>query len=328
MLKDRWGRQVTYLRISVTDRCNLRCVYCMPPEGVTWQPHDRMLTYEEITAVVRVAAENGVNEVRLTGGEPLVRKGITELVREIAAVPGIEDISLTTNALLLEKMAVPLAQAGLRRVNISLDTLQPEKFARITRGGSFAQVWRGILAAEAAGLTPIKINVVAVRGINDDEIAALAGLSLVHPWNIRFIELMPVKNQESWGPGFPPPDQAYFSVQEIFELLKPWDPRPVESKVGSGPAREYRLDGGPGKVSFITPIGEQFCDRCNRLRLTADGYLKPCLLSDREIYLLPALRAGEPVLPLLMEAVEAKPQGHELDQKHLPAGRCMQQIGG
>lgn len=327
-LKDRWGRQITYLRVSVTDRCNMRCVYCMPSEGVAWQPHETILRYEEIAQVVRVAAEHGVRQVRLTGGEPLVRKDLPDLVRMIAATPGIEDVSLTTNAILLERMAEPLAKAGLRRVNISLDTLQPEKFARITRGGSFAQVWRGIEAAEANGLNPIKINAVAMRGVNDDEILDLARLSLTRAWNIRFIELMPVKNQAPWGPDFPKPEDIYLSVQEILALLEPLKLQSEDSKVGCGPAKEYRAEGAPGKIGFITPLGEMFCDQCNRLRLTADGHLKPCLLSDGEIDLLPALRAGEPIFPYMQQAVELKPQGHELLEKHLPAGRCMQQVGG
>ena len=211
MLIDSWGRQITYLRISVTDRCNLRCVYCMPPEGIQLQAHADILRYEEIAEVVRAAAQEGVREVRLTGGEPLTRPNLPALVGMLASIPGIEDISLTTNALLLERFALPLAEAGLKRVNISLDTIRPERFARITRGGSFEQAWRGILSAEQAGLTPIKINVVAMRGINDDEFIDLARLSVDHPWQVRFIEIMPVKNRVCLGrwisqldPGFHP----------------------------------------------------------------------------------------------------------------------------
>jgi cyclic pyranopterin phosphate synthase len=328
MLTDRYGRQITYLRISVTDRCNLRCVYCLPPEGATWQPHDTILRYEEIAEVVRVMAQQGVREVRLTGGEPLVRQDLPRLVRMIADTPGIEDISLTSNGILLERMAVPLAEAGLKRVNISLDTLQAERFARVTRGGSFEKAWKGILAAEAAGLGPIKINAVAMRGVNEDEIIPLARLALEYPWHIRFIELMPVKNQSPWGPGFPDPETVYLPVQEMLEMLAPLGLTPVEASVGSGPAKEYRVNGGPGTVGFITPLGEQFCDRCNRLRLTADGHLRPCLLSDEEIHLLPALRAGQSLLPLIQQAVAAKPLGHELPHNHYPTGRCMQGIGG
>ncbi len=328
MLQDPFGRPITYLRVSVTDRCNLRCVYCLPPEGVVLQSHSDMLHYEEIAAIVQVAAEQGVRAVRLTGGEPLVRKGIEELVRLLSAINGIEDLSLTTNAMLLEKMAAPLAEAGLKRVNISLDTLDADKFARITRGGSLEKVWRGLLAAEAAGLTPIKLNVVALRGINQDELPTLARLTLEHPWHVRFIELMPVKNQAPWGAGFPDPETAYLSIQEMRRQLEPLGIQPATHEVGQGPAREYRLPNGLGRIGFISPLGEHFCEHCNRLRLTADGALRPCLLSDVEVPLLPALRAGEPILPYLQQAVSLKPLGHELAQHHLPLSRGMFQIGG
>ena len=328
MLTDRFGRQITYLRISVTDRCNLRCVYCMPAEGLQPLPHHEIMRYEEIAEVVRVAAENGVREVRLTGGEPLVRKNLVDLVRMIAATPGIEDVSLTTNGLLLESMAAPLAEAGLRRVNVSLDTLQAEKYARITRGGSFERAWRGLEAAEAAGLTPIKLNVVAMHGVNDDELEAMARLSLDHPWHIRFIELMPVNNQTQWGENFPAPQDTYLSIQEMLTRLEPLGLQPEHADIGSGPAQEYRLRGAVGKIGFISPLGESFCGGCNRLRLTSDGNLRPCLLCDIELALLPALRAGEPILPILQQAVDAKPVGHQLAQTRQKMNRCMLQIGG
>jgi cyclic pyranopterin phosphate synthase len=328
MLIDPFGRQITYLRISVTDRCNLRCVYCMPSEGITWQPHESIIRYEEIDEIVKEAARQGVNEIRLTGGEPLARRGLPELVRMIANIPGIDDISLTTNGLLLEKFAGALAAAGLKRVNISLDTLQPEKFRRITRGGQLEQVWAGLAEAESQGLAPIKINTVAMRGVNEDELLDLARLSLDHPWNMRFIELMPINNQQPWGEGFPSPEQAYLSIQAIEEILKPLGLEPIQGKIGNGPAREYRMKDGRGTVGFITPLGDSFCERCNRLRLTADGNLRPCLLSDVEISVLPALRAGEPILPYLQKAVALKPEGHGLTSSFEPGRRCMMQIGG
>lgn len=328
MLQDHYGRQITYLRISVTDRCNLRCVYCLPPEGAAWQPHSSILRYEEITQVARAAAEQGVRALRLTGGEPLVRAGLTGLVRMLAAIPGIDDLSLTTNGLLLEKMAAPLAEAGLRRINISLDTLQPERYTRITRGGSLEQVWRGLEAAERCGLTPLKINAVAMRGVNAGELVDLARLSLERAWHIRFIELMPVSNQTAWGEGLPSPDQAYLSVHEMLEILRPLGLKPATAVAGNGPARFYALPGARGTVGFISPLGEHFCQSCNRLRLTADGNLRPCLLSDVEIPLLPALRAGEPVIPYLQKAVDLKPLCHKLESSPPPAQRCMQQIGG
>jgi GTP 3',8-cyclase len=300
----------------------------MPAEGVVLQAHEAMISYEEIARVVRTAAENGVREIRLTGGEPLVRRDLAQLVQMICDTPGIEDISLTTNGLLLEKMAADLARAGLRRINVSLDTLDAAKFERITRGGSLNAVWRGITTAEALGMSPIKINVVAMRGVNDDELVDMARLSLVHPWVVRFIELMPIENQAPWGPGFPSPVDAYLAVQEMIEMLEPYGLTPVNGKVGSGPAREYRLDGALGKVGFISPVGDHFCQDCNRLRMTSDGNLRPCLLSDVEVPLRDAIRRGEPLLPLIEKAVALKPEGHELSLDHIPSRRCMRQIGG
>jgi GTP 3',8-cyclase len=328
MLKDRFGRQITYMRISITDRCNLRCVYCMPEEGVPWRPHQSMLTYEEIATVARAAASEGVRSFRLTGGEPLVRKGLPALIRMLAAIPGVEDISLTTNAILLEKQADLLAEAGLNRINISLDTLQEDRFQRITRGGLLEQLWKGVEAAEKAGLAPLKFNTVVLRGVNDDEIADIARLSYQHPWHMRFIELMPVKNQIPWGAGFPLPAQAYFSCDEIRTVLAPLGLEPMQVDVGSGPAREYRLKGAVGTVGIISPIGEHFCAACNRLRLTADGNLRVCLLSDLEIPILNALRSGEAIEPYLYKAVGMKPEKHELLNDQPPEERSMSEVGG
>lgn len=329
MLIDPFGRQITYLRISVTDRCNFRCVYCMPPQGVPYVPHERIMRYEEIAALVAVAARLGIRKVRITGGEPLVRADLPRLVQMISAIEGIEDISLTTNGILLEKYAGALAQAGLKRVNVSLDTLNAEKFARITRGGNLENVLRGIAAAEVCGLTPIKINTVIMRGINDDELVDLAKLTLKHTWNLRFIELMPIENQQSWGEGFPPPEQIFMPVSEVMALLQPLGLEPAILENDSGPARPYRLKGGMGTVGFISPLTEQhFCQRCNRIRLTADGHLRPCLMSDLEIPVLPALRAGKPIESPLEEALQKKPAGHQLASHISPNGRCMIQIGG
>jgi cyclic pyranopterin phosphate synthase len=328
MLVDPFGRKITYLRISVTDRCNLRCVYCMPPEGITWQPHESIMRFEEILEVVKAAAAEGVSEIRLTGGEPLIRQGLVQFVRMLSDIKGIEDISLTTNGLLLDKLAEPLAQAGLKRVNVSLDTLQPEKFARITRGGSFERVWKGMEAASAAGLSPLKLNAVAMKGVNDEEILDLARLSLEHPWHIRFIELMPIKNQAVWGADFPNPEDCYLSIAEIQQLIQPLGAESIRrASPGSGPAQEFQVPGASGKIGIISALGEQFCDSCNRLRLTADGYLRPCLMNDGEVNVLGAIRRGEPVLPLLRQAVQNKPKGHDLSHSR-PEGRCMTQIGG
>ncbi|MBI4928929.1 MAG: GTP 3',8-cyclase MoaA [Anaerolineae bacterium] len=328
MLIDSWGREITYLRISVTDRCNLRCVYCMPPDGINLKAHADILRYEEIAEVVRVAAQHGIREVRLTGGEPLARPGLASLVGMISVIPGIQDIAITTNAVLLARQAEALAEAGLKRVNISLDTLRPDRFERITRIGSFDQTWAGILAAERAGLTPIKINAVAMRGVNDDELLDLARLAQDHPWHVRFIEVMPVNNEAPWGEGLPNSISAYMPMREVRERLSVLNLEPVESENGAGPAREFRIPTGLGRVGFISPVSEHFCGECNRLRLTADGFLRPCLLSDQEISILPALRKGEPLLPLLQEAVGMKPRSHELVENHRPVSRCMIQIGG
>jgi cyclic pyranopterin phosphate synthase len=246
----------------------------------------------------------------------------------IRAIPQIEDISMTTNGLLLEKYAAELKKAGLNRVNISLDTLDPQKFTCMSRIGSLEKVWAGIKAAEASGLGPIKLNVVVIRGINEMELPELARLSAENPWSIRFIELMPIHNQATWGEGFLPPEQAYVSVQEMMKILQPFKLESINGSIGHGPAKYYRLPGAQGTIGFISPLGEKFCEDCNRLRLTADGYLRPCLLSDSEVALREAIRAGEDILSLLQKAVAMKPEGHELSSYAGSSGRCMMQIGG
>jgi GTP 3',8-cyclase len=309
---DPFGRHITYLRVSVTDRCNLRCVYCMPSDGIQWKPHSEVLRYEEIATVVQMAAEQGVREVRLTGGEPLVRPNLATLIRMVAEIVGIEDISLTTNGLLLGSMAAELAEAGLKRVNISLDTLQPERFSRITRGGSFEKVMQGIAAAQAAGLEPIKINAVVVRGVNDDEMENMARLSIEHGWHVRFIELMPIQNQTSWGIDFPDPVAAFVSNNEMVERLLPMGLKAIPRKIGNGPAQEYQLPGAKGRIGFISPLSDDgFCQRCNRMRLTADGNLRPCLMSDIEVPILEAVRNGEELLPYWQKAISLKQSGQE-----------------
>lgn len=329
MLIDPYGRQISYLRISVTDRCNLRCVYCMPPAGIKWQPHEEILKYEEIYDIVKLVARLGVRVVRITGGEPLVRADLPVLVRLLSNIPEIDDISLTTNGFLLEQMAAKLVDAGLKRLNISLDTLDPQKYARITRGGDFERVWRGIQAADAAGIASIKLNMVVMKGVNDDEINEMARLTVDHPWVMRYIELMPIQNQENWGEGFPLPAEAYMPVEDILQQLAPLGLQPVSSGVGRGPALEYRLLESQGTIGFISPLSEEmFCRRCNRLRLTADGNLRPCLMSDLEFPLRDALRSGEDILPLIEQAVALKPASHGLSDKKTPNGRYMTQIGG
>ena len=329
--QDRFGRSMQYLRVSVTDRCNLRCVYCMPAQGVPSKPHDAILRLEEIGRVVQAAAGVGFRAVRLTGGEPLVRKGIVDLVRMIASTPGIEDVALTTNATLLATYAQALAAAGLKRVNISLDTLQPERFHQITRRGNLDAVWQGIEAAERAGFDPLKINMVVVRGFNDDEIVDLARLTLDHPWHIRFIEVMPLSGISDWGPGLPGAAERLVPVAEIQQRLEVLGPlAPDSGPGGRGPARYVRLPGARGTLGFISPMSEHFCRYCNRMRLTADGHLRACLFSETGVDVRPALAAGasgEELQALIREAAGLKQEHYAFDAGAI-SGSAMSTIGG
>jgi len=329
MFIDPFGRAITYLRISLTDRCNLRCVYCMPKEGLQWQARADQLSVEEIVRVVETAAQGGVKRVRLTGGEPLVHPNIIQIVRRIASIQKIEEVSLTTNAMLLERLAQPLADAGLSRVNISLDSLEADKFRRITRGGEIDRVWRGIAAAEAAHLAPLKLNTVIVRAVNSDELPAFARLTIENDWHVRFIELMPIGNEQDWGEGFPAPDARYVSVQEMHAGLLPFNLQPVTAPKGNGPARTFRIAGALGTVGFISPLGEHFCQNCNRLRLTSDGQLRSCLVSPNEVSLRDALRSGQPLEKYFFQAIANKPQNHNmLFAMPVDSQRGMSQIGG
>lgn len=327
-LVDTFGRAITYMRISVTDRCNLRCVYCLPEDGVKWLSEEETLSPDEIVQVVKTVARMGVNKIRLTGGEPLVRPEILEIIRQIAEVKEINDLCLTTNGMLLEKLAEPLAKAGLHRVNISLDTLDPEKFKKVTRFGDLSRVWKGIQAAEQAGLTPVKLNAVIVGGFNDDEIIKLASLSSDHPWHVRFIELMPFSNEQNWRLGYPEANERYISVQKMHDILQPLQLEPVLIADTIGPERTFKIPGAPGTVGFISPIGENFCNQCNRLRLTAGGLLRSCLLVDHEISIKEALNSGENLENYLIKAVQEKPEGHQVRQHQYPSSLCMSQIGG
>lgn len=329
MFIDPFGRAITYLRISLTDRCNLRCVYCMPQEGLQWQARASQLSAEEIARVVEAAARGGVTRVRLTGGEPLVHPHIVEIVRRIASIPAIEEVSLTTNAMLLERLAQPLADAGLKRVNISLDSLDADKFRRITRGGDIDRVWRGIAAAERSHLGPLKLNTVIVRGLNADELPALAHLTIENPWHVRFIEVMPIGNAQDWGKGFPAPSERYVSVQEMRAQLSTFNLKPETSPFGNGPARTYRIPHALGTIGFISPLGEHFCQNCNRLRLTSDGKLRSCLVIPNEVSLRDALRSGQPLEPFFKQAIAQKPEHHDmLVATPTDSQRGMSQIGG
>ena len=326
-LKDSFGRKIEYLRLSITDRCNLRCRYCMPEEGVESVGHGGILSYEDLLRIAAAATRLGVSKIRVTGGEPLVRKGIVGFVKELAALPGQPEITLTTNGLLLDQMAADLKQAGLSRVNVSLDTLREDRFEQITRRPGLQRVLDGIHRAAAVGLAPLKINMVPIREVNADEIADFGRLSLEHPWEIRFIEFMPV----SGGLGYSAENR--FSAQEIMTELESIGPlTPVERSGPAGPARLFRYRDSPGRVGVIPAISSHFCGECNRLRVTADGRIRPCLLCSDELDIREALRrnASDAELEeLLRAAVVAKPRQHRVGEKDYKEGsRGMQKIGG
>lgn len=299
----------------------------MPPAGVEKHARADILRYEELALVVRAAAEIGIAKVRLTGGEPLARLGLPDFVRMIATIPGIDDLSMTTNGTLLAGQAQALAEAGLQRVNVSLDTLDPERFATITRRDRLDDVWAGVAAARVEGLTPIKFNVVAVRGLNDDEFADFARKTLTDGWHVRFIELMPIGANTSWiGDGVVPMGEVQAQIERELGPLQP-----VHGPRGNGPARYHQLLGAKGTIGFIGASSDHFCPLCNRLRLTADGRLRPCLLDEREIDLRAALRSGarlEAIKSLLTQAIQSKPRGHHLCESLAPRDRTMAQIGG
>jgi len=338
-LSDFFNRPINYLRISVTDRCNLRCVYCMPPEGITLLPYGDILSYEEICLVARAASELGISKVRLTGGEPLVRAHLSGLIGMLAGIEGIDDLSLTTNGVLLGRYARELKAAGLKRVNVSLDSLHPERFERITRMGKLENSLQGIEAARAAGLHPVKINMVAMRGVNDDEITDFARLTREKGWHVRFIEFMPigeVTSQESREGGLQTPDsrlqtEEFIPISEIMERIESLGILEPHSLAGNGPARYFRLPKAEGTIGFISPVSEHFCFKCNRLRLTAEGKLRPCLLSDEEIDIREPLRRGASVdelKRLIEQATQAKPRGHKLQLGTTARNKAMCQIGG
>lgn len=326
-LSDSFQRPINYLRISVTDRCNLRCVYCMPQDGVKLMSHADILTYEEIRTVAQAAAELGMNKVRITGGEPLVRLGLPGLVAMLAQIENIDDLSLTTNGTLLGRYAGELKSAGLRRVNVSLDTIKPERFSAITGGdGNLDDVLEGIEVARSVGLNPVKLNNVVISGVNDDELLDFARKTTTDGWHVRFIELMPVVGEKEVNPS------QFISVGEMRQRLEILgELEPCQPSVGNGPARYFRLPGAKGTIGFITPVSEHFCVECNRLRLTADGKLRSCLLSENEVDLRQPLRGGVSsagLKELIEEAVALKPRRHHLAEGCIPKDRPFSQVGG
>ena len=324
---DSFGRRIEYLRISVTDRCNLRCVYCMPEEGLPWLRRDELLSYEEIQAMVEAMAPLGLRRVRLTGGEPLVRKDLPRLVDLIASVPGIRDLAISTNGVLLKELAGPLRESGATRVNVSMDSFRKDRVdALARRPGTFEKVLSGLEAAERVGLEPIKINVVLIRGKNDDEIADFAEATRSRPWHVRFIEIMPTNSNLDLS------TEGFFSCQESLARLRELgEMEPVTGPEGNGPATYYQFAGAPGTVGVIAPMSHNFCDGCNRLRLTADGYLRPCLFGEIQTNLKDPLRAGDDLVPLIEKTLRIKPERHDL-VKGSAAGSCglisLSQTGG
>ncbi len=358
MLRDSFGRVIDYLRVSVTDRCNFRCVYCMPEDGYPVSPKEELLTYEEILRVVKIASELGIRKVRLTGGEPLIRKDLPLLIKEIKEQTKTEDLSCTTNGFLLPEMAHSLKEAGLDRVNISLDTLDKEKFVKIARRGNLDKVLDGIKAAEDVGLDPIKINCVLMKGFNDDEVVDFAKMSVEKNYHIRFIELMPIRWNMDDTDSFTPlselangkgliqirtsKDEGMLSdsqmrkmlvtAEESFDKLSDYFGELIPTEIlTNGPARTYKIRDARGTVGFITQISNDFCVKCNRLRLTADGQLRPCLMSDGEVDLRTPLRNGESdefIREIFLHVVKHKPERHYLAEGQKVHGRTMSQIGG
>lgn len=314
-MTDGCGRTIDYLRLSVTDRCNYRCRYCMPEEGVCKRDHRDMLTLEELAEIARAAVQLGVKKIRLTGGEPLVRRGIVDLCRMLRAIPGLEELCLTTNGSLLPELAAPLREAGVDRLNISLDTLRPERFTQITRRGQLSDVLEGIAAAEAAGFQGLKFDTVLIGGFNDDEIPDFVELTRDHPWEMRFIELMPMGPCADWDKRcFLPGDVV---LQRIGALQQ------IES---CGVARRFRLPGANGTVGLISPVSHDFCAQCRRIRVTADGKLKGCLHSREEINLR-GLHGAE-LEDAIRRGITQKPQRHHLTERRSDTPRNMNQIGG
>jgi GTP 3',8-cyclase len=328
-LSDSFQRPIDYLRVAITDRCNLRCVYCMPEDGVAWMPHSNILSYEELLTIIKAGAELGISKIRITGGEPLVRLGIVDFVQMVARLEGIKDIALTTNGIYLAKFAADLKQAGLNRVNVSLDTLKPEKFRQICRGknegAELENVLQGIRAAKEAGLNPVKINMVVMVGVNDDEILDFACKTINEDWHVRFIELMPFTGHNGQTP-------SGLTAKEMKKRIDPLGKmEPYKHTWGNGPAKYYQLPGAKGTIGFITALSEHFCVNCNRLRLTADGKLRPCLMSETMIDLREPLRSGissDKLKDLIKEAVTAKPMGHHLTEGQRPNDRPFCQVGG
>lgn len=323
-LRDQHGRSIEYLRISITDRCNFRCVYCMPAEGLPWLPKQEILSYEEIVAVVRELAPLGLRRLRITGGEPTIRPDLPALIAQLREVPGIEDIALSTNGVRLPDLAPALRAAGLDRVNISVDSLRPERIAAIARRDFGFRPERALEASLAAGLEPVKLNMVVMRGVNDDEVVDVAALTQRLAVHVRFIELMPVGEMAHLTDAHIVPSAEVLARVATLGALEE-DAGPVR---GNGPARYQRLAGAPGTIGVITPMTHTYCGSCNRVRLTADGRLRTCLYGDHEVNLRDPLRRGEPLGPHFVRALAEKPLAHDLLQLRVGGLRALSEVGG
>jgi len=326
---DRFGRQINYLRLSLIDHCNLRCVYCMPLRGLTFVPGHELLTPTELELVVQAAADVGFHKIRLTGGEPTLRADLVEIVERVGSVEGITDVAMTTNAILLPVLAGPLRKAGLNRINIHIDSLNPERLARVMRFGNLEQMWAGVEAATAAGFAPLKFNSVVVRDYNEADVVDLARLTIEHDWHVRFIELMPLGGGEcariSLSQFVPTAETRERIESELGELCE------LPAQHASDESRNYRLPDARGVVGFISPVSEPYCGSCNRMRLTADGKFHLCLLNDDELDVKQTIRSGggrDTVAAILLKAIAQKPTGHRLDQGLSTKRRSMFQIGG
>lgn len=308
-LIDPYNRVLNYLRVSITDHCNLRCMYCVPQEDIPWLSHDQVLRYEEILRLIKIGAGMGIAKVRITGGEPLVRKGVYDFLTDLKQIKGLSDVSLTTNGVLLAENIVRIHTAGIRRINVSLDTLNRQKYKEITGHDQYEKVWRGILSAHEMGLGPIKINVVALKGINDDELVDFARLSFLYPFHVRFIEHMPIGTSGAKIGKHLLAPEIKARLGSLGQLI------PIEKGTLDGPAERFKLRDALGEIGFIRPLSRHFCSRCNRLRLTASGQLRTCLLSDNQVDLKGPLRRGCPdneLAEILLNAVRHKPSEHHL----------------
>jgi cyclic pyranopterin phosphate synthase len=323
MSVDQFGRSIEYLRISVTDKCNFRCLYCMPQEGLQWLPKAEILSYEEIHGIVSRLAGFGVSRLRITGGEPTIRPELHKLIGSLRSISGIRDIALSTNGVRLPLLAGALRSAGLDRVNISVDSLRPDRIARIARRDLGFDPIASARSAEAAGLSPVKLNVVVMRGINDDEAVDFARLTVDNPWHVRFIELMPVGSMRdvTW-------DHVVPSSEVLDRISAAGSLEPVSGPSGNGPAAYFRFAGAAGTVGIITPMTHTYCGSCNRVRLTADGRLRTCLFGDHEVNLRDVYRAGEDVAPVFLRALSEKPREHSLLQMKVGGLRALSEVGG